>query len=69
MPKTDHPAYGEKSTAWPGSFTPHLLPSVFEPGVYYLHQEVRGEHPKTLIRGEEDALKMLAVAREKAGLS
>lgn len=65
MGKYDHPAFGGRKAPGQRDFAPHILPSLFEPGVYYLHEQVRGEHATTTIRGEANAQAMLTAAREK----
>lgn len=66
MGKKDHPAYGGKTTHDQPEYTPHLLPSLFEAGVYFLHEKVQGEHSVTSIRGKEVADRMLSDATERA---
>lgn len=65
MAKSDHPSYGGKTTPDQPKYQPHLLPSMFEDGVYFLHQEVRGEHSVTTVRGEAQAQEMLSVATRR----
>lgn len=65
MGKADHPAY-QKADVSSKEWTPHLLPSVFERGIYFLHQTIRGKHEVTLVPGEALAQEMLKAAIERS---
>lgn len=66
MGKFDHPAFGAKSKADQPKYLPHLLPSIFDSGIYYLHQHVRGEHSVTRIVGMGEAELQLSRATRRA---
>ena len=67
MGRKDHPAFqGRPDQAVPYS-KPHILPSVFEDGVYFLHRVVGGEHIVNRFVRREDAEKALAVLNERMG--
>lgn len=64
MAKTDHPSYGKTDTV--NKWTPHLLPSVFQDGLYFLHENVRGEHSIQSINGKTRAEAALAKAIKRS---
>lgn len=66
MAKKDHPAYGGKTTPDQSKYMPHLLPSMFEDAVYFLHEMRRGKHEVTMVCGEAAAQSMLLAAQERA---
>lgn len=67
MAKEDHPAFqGRPDQVVPDSL-PHIRPSVFNDGVYFLHQVLDGEHIMKRFVRREDAEKALAVLNERMG--
>lgn len=66
MGKKDHPAYGGGTKYNQPKYMPHILPSIMFPGIYYLHQHVRGEHSVTRIVGLGEAEEKLSTALARA---
>lgn len=66
MAKEDHPAYGGRAAVKDPKVEPHILPSVFSEGVYFLHEMRRGKHEVTMVCGEAAAQSMLLAAQERA---
>lgn len=71
MAKKDHPVYGINDGKSNGqtSCEPHILPAVFEEGVYYLHQIVDGEHIVKKYRSRVTAEAALFVLKERMAKS
>lgn len=67
MGKKDHPAFqGRPDQAVPYCL-PHILPSVFQEGVYFLHRVVGGEHIVNRYDDKVKAEAALAVLNERMG--
>ena len=67
MGKKDHPAFqGRPDQAVPYCL-PHILPSVFDDRVYFLHQVLGGEHIVEKYSSKAEAEAALAVLNGRMG--